>query len=59
MTEAVKGILQWASTRPDINTVLAETNASNIPSIKIVQKNGFEHFDKKGEMLWWRANVKI
>ena len=59
MTEAVKGILQWASTRPDINTVLAETNSSNTPSIKVVQRNGFEQFKKKGEMLWWRANVKI
>jgi len=58
MTEAVKGILQWASTRPDINTVLAETRSSNTPSIRVVQKNGFDHFDKKGEMLWWKADVQ-
>jgi len=58
MTEAVKGILQWASTRPDINTVLAEIRSSNIPSIRVVQKNGFDHFDKKGEMLWWKADVQ-
>ena len=59
MTEAVKCILQWAATRPDINTVLAETRSSNIPSIRVVQKNGFDHFDKKGEMLWWKADVQV
>jgi len=58
MTEAVKDILQWASTRPDINTVLAEIRSSNTPSIRVVQKNGFDHFDKKGEMLWWKADVQ-
>jgi ribosomal-protein-alanine N-acetyltransferase len=57
MTEAVKGLLQWACTRADISYVLAETHKSNTPSIRVVQKNGFELFEKKGEMLWWRKKM--
>jgi ribosomal-protein-alanine N-acetyltransferase len=54
MTEAVDGILQWAAERPDINYVLAETHSANTASIRVVQKNGFEPFNQKGDMLWWR-----
>jgi ribosomal-protein-alanine N-acetyltransferase len=57
MTEAVKGLLQWAAGRNDISAVLAETNISNKPSIRVVEKNGFQQIDKKGENLWWRANL--
>jgi [ribosomal protein S5]-alanine N-acetyltransferase len=59
MTEAVKGLLQWASRHADIKCVLAETHQSNIASIRVVGKNGFEQFEKKGEMLWWKYNLKI
>jgi ribosomal-protein-alanine N-acetyltransferase len=62
MTEAVKGILQWAASRPDISAVLAETHIDNTPSIRVVQKNGFQQFEKRGNMLWWQyqcANVQI
>lgn len=62
MTEAVKGILQWSARHPDIKFVLAETHQSNNASIRVVQKNGFEQFEKRGEMLWWKyqcANVPI
>jgi ribosomal-protein-alanine N-acetyltransferase len=57
MTEAVKGLLQWAAHRDDITTVLAETHTSNKPSIRVVEKNGFQQFDQKGEMLWWRKTI--
>jgi ribosomal-protein-alanine N-acetyltransferase len=57
MTEAVKGMLQWAATRRDIRVVLAETHASNKPSIRVVEKCGFETVSKQGENLWWRKQV--
>jgi [ribosomal protein S5]-alanine N-acetyltransferase len=57
MTEAVGGILTWAGGRSDISTVLAETHAANSASIRIVQKNGFQQFDKRDDMLWWKAAV--
>jgi [ribosomal protein S5]-alanine N-acetyltransferase len=54
MTEAVGGILQWAAQRPDISYVLAETHSANTASIRVVEQNGFEQFNAKGDMLWWR-----
>jgi [ribosomal protein S5]-alanine N-acetyltransferase len=58
MTEAVGGILNWAAQRPDVSHVLAETHAINTASIRVVQKNGFHQYDKRGDMLWWKAAVK-
>ena len=57
MTEAVQALLQWAASRTDINIVLAETHTSNLPSIRVVEKNGFEQISKQGENLWWRKQV--
>jgi [ribosomal protein S5]-alanine N-acetyltransferase len=57
MTEAVKGMLQWAAARKDIKVVLAETNADNIPSIRVVEKTGFEQMGKHGENLYWKKRV--
>ncbi len=54
MTEAVGGMLNWALEREDVKCVLAETDEKNLASIRVVQKNGFERFDKRGMMLWWR-----
>lgn len=58
MSEAVGGILQWAAERRDINHVLAEIHAQNAASIRVVQKNGFQQFDTRGDMLWWKAAVQ-
>jgi ribosomal-protein-alanine N-acetyltransferase len=56
MTEAVSGMLNWALEREDVTCVLAETDERNLASIRIVQKNGFEQFDKRGVMLWWKKS---
>jgi [ribosomal protein S5]-alanine N-acetyltransferase len=58
MTEAVKGILQWAAARKDISVVLAETNEANTPSIRVVEKNGFEMISKEGQNLYWKKPLK-
>ncbi len=58
MTKAVSAMINWASNRDDVTSILAETHKNNIASIRIVEKNGFEQFKKKQEMLWWRKKVK-
>jgi ribosomal-protein-alanine N-acetyltransferase len=58
MTEAVGGMLKWAAQRADISHVLAETHSINAASIRVMQKNGFLQYDKRGDMLWWKAAVK-
>jgi ribosomal-protein-alanine N-acetyltransferase len=57
MTEAVGGMIQWAKDRADIKYILAETDESNIASIKVVQKNNFRQYDKIEKMLWWKIEV--
>ena len=54
MTEAIGGMVKWARSRPDIQYILAETDESNLASIKILEKNNFQNFDKKGNMIWWK-----
>lgn len=58
MTEAVKGILQWAKERKDVSVVLVETKVSNHASIRVVEKNGFEQISKQREYLYWKKLVK-
>lgn len=57
MTEAVGGVIGWASGRNDIRTILAETDRNNTASIRILQKNAFTHYTTKGSMFWWRKEI--
>lgn len=57
MTEAVGGMIEWAKHRTDVNSIVAEADENNLASIRVLQKNDFEIFDKKGGMLWWKRNV--
>ena len=54
MTEALAAMCKWALARPDVRGVLAETDQNNLASIRVVTKNGFEQFDQRDKMLWWR-----
>jgi [ribosomal protein S5]-alanine N-acetyltransferase len=58
MTEAVGGMINWATTRTDLQYIFAETDEENTASIKVVQKNNFKHFRTIGNMLWWKVSVK-
>jgi [ribosomal protein S5]-alanine N-acetyltransferase len=44
MTEAVEGIIQWASLQPEISKIVASTEIENVASFKVLEKN---HFIKK------------
>ncbi|HEY4155237.1 MAG TPA: GNAT family N-acetyltransferase, partial [Puia sp.] len=57
MTEAVGGMIQWAKSRPDIESILAETDKDNKASICVLEKNQFILFDVRENMKWWRINV--
>jgi len=58
MTEAIGGMIAWANDRPEVSTILAETDETNKISISVLQKNKFHLIDKKGNMLWWSIEVK-
>lgn len=57
MTEAVAGMVNWCCLRPDVRTLLAETDAANAASIKVLVKNHFTQYTHKGKMLWWKRSV--
>jgi len=58
MTEAVGAMISWAKAQPGIFALLAETDETNIASIKVVQKNNFQFVEKKEQMLMWKIACK-
>lgn len=44
MTEAIAAMVKWAFTFEEVKAVIAETTDKNIPSIKVLRKNGFIDF---------------
>ncbi len=58
MTEAVAGMLDWASQQKGIRTMMAETETGNIGSLKVLQKNGFIIYKKKDTAIWLRCPLK-
>lgn len=50
MTEALTGLLEWASNRSDIDSVIAETENANTASIKVLEKCGFKNFETNEDL---------
>lgn len=53
MTEAVRELCKWALMRPDVRHILAETDADNGASQRLLQKTGFRQYST-GATQWWR-----
>lgn len=53
MTEMVGGLLTWAAKQPGVQRVIADTQAENVASQKVLEKSGFRLFDQIEDMLWW------
>lgn len=53
MTEIVGGLVRWAGEQPSVLRVVADTDAENVASQKVLEKNGFRLFDQIENMLWW------
>lgn len=54
MTECVKKISSWALNQQGIRSIIAETEADNLPSQKVLSRCGFKQYDNKSINLWWR-----
>ena len=55
MTEALKALMQWAFQNIKLKRILAETNASNFPSHRVLEKCGFhiiENPTDDGGIMW-------
>ena len=58
MTEMVCGLVKWASQQPEVQRVVADTQAENVASQKVLEKSGFRLFDQIEDMLWWEYPIR-
>jgi RimJ/RimL family protein N-acetyltransferase len=58
MHEALDALLTWCANRPDISTVIAETETGNTASEKILARNGFLRDCQTRDNSWWKREVK-
>ena len=56
MLEALRAAAEWALGHAKVSAVLAETERSNAPSHRVLEKAGFLRHRETGEMLWWRLS---
>lgn len=57
MTEMVRGLLGWAFAQPGVLRVMADTDADNLASQRVLQKVGFRFMEKTDDLLWWEYPV--
>jgi len=57
MTEMVRGMVNWASQQPGVQRVVADTEAENVASQKVLEKSEFRLFDQIENMLWWEIKL--
>lgn len=53
MTEAVRSLCKWAQAQPGVRHIVAETDADNGASQRLLQRTGFRQY-KSGATQWWR-----
>jgi [ribosomal protein S5]-alanine N-acetyltransferase len=58
MKEAVGGIIQWAKNQPDVVSIIAGTEKSNIPSYTILERNNFIKVGETETLFSWRLKLK-
>lgn len=59
MTEALAGMIRWASTQPAVEAIVAGTEKNNVASFTVLEKNGFVKVGET-ETLWnWRLPLRI
>ena len=55
MTEMVNGMVEWAKTQPGVRAIIASTDATNVASYRVLQKNNFvQTGDGDGVLKWLR-----
>lgn len=58
MTEAVKGMINWAKNLPNVKSIIASTEKSNIASFSILERNNFIKTGETDTMFNWRLKIK-
>jgi RimJ/RimL family protein N-acetyltransferase len=59
-TEMVAGLVEWARSHSTVASIEAETTPDNLPSIRVLERNGFEPVGEgmeAGSVRYRRANT--
>jgi [ribosomal protein S5]-alanine N-acetyltransferase len=57
MTEMVEGIIKWAKTQPNVRSIVASTDKTNIASFKVLQKNNFIQIGQTETSFNWKLEM--
>lgn len=58
MKEAVAGIIHWAKSRPEVVSIIAGTEKSNIASYTILERNNFIKVGETETSFTWKLKLK-
>ena len=58
MTEAVGGMIKWASNQPNVTSIIASTKKNNVASYSILKKNNFTQRSESNELLSWKLDLQ-
>lgn len=58
-TEAIQAVVKWALEQDSIQAVIAETDKNNVPSQKVLLKNGFVKTEEKDELIFWKISHTV
>ena len=51
MSETIAGLTRWLTENPKVKVVKAETEADNLPSVRVLERNGFKLFQQDDKNL--------
>jgi len=57
-TEAVNQLIRWALIENNVQAIIAETDKDNIPSWRVLEKNGMKKFKETEKSIWWKLVKK-
>ena len=57
-TEAVVALSGWLGTRPDVSRIVAEVQARNTPSRRVLERAGFELERSEDDRVWYALTSK-
>jgi RimJ/RimL family protein N-acetyltransferase len=52
-TEAVRGLIRYAFSRPEVTRIVADTDLENVPSHRVLEKAGFARTHSTGAAHWF------
>jgi [ribosomal protein S5]-alanine N-acetyltransferase len=59
MTETISGIINWIRNKKEVRIIKAETDSSNISSIRVLEKNGFELVQQNDNMIILKLELTV